>query len=100
MDVAVPNGRWADIQSARPMTVLGRGEPLADAPVVHSRVTTPLRTVATVNLRWSNHRRMAGANCSPLRRGIGRAILMHKPPVGIGTHHVDIGASREVVRVS
>jgi hypothetical protein len=24
---------------------------------------------------------------------------MHEPPVGIGTHHVDIGASSEVVRV-
>jgi hypothetical protein len=24
---------------------------------------------------------------------------MHEPPVGIGTHHVDIGASSEVVRI-
>jgi hypothetical protein len=24
---------------------------------------------------------------------------MHEPPIGIGTHHVDIGASSEVVRV-
>src|SRR5277367_5248838 len=36
---------------------------------------------------------------APLRRGIGPAVLMHEPPVGIGTHHVDIGASSEVVRV-
>ena len=24
---------------------------------------------------------------------------MHEPPVGIGTHHVDIGANSEVVRI-
>ena len=30
---------------------------------------------------------------------MGRAILVHEPPVCIGTHHVDIGASSEVVRI-
>jgi hypothetical protein len=36
---------------------------------------------------------------APLRRGVGQAVFMHEPPVGIGTHHVDIGASSQIVRV-
>jgi len=36
---------------------------------------------------------------APLRRGVGAPVLMHEPPIGIGTHHVDIGASSEIVRV-
>src|ERR1700722_14413469 len=31
-----------------------------------------------------------------LRPGIGRAILVHEPAVGVGAHHVDVGASGDV----
>src|ERR1700733_14605198 len=35
----------------------------------------------------------------PNLRSVGPAVFMHEPAVGIGTHHVDIGASSEVLRV-
>jgi len=49
----------------------------------------------------SSIRRIATKQCCiTLGRRIRHAVLMHKPPVGTGTHHVDIGAGGEVVRVA
>jgi hypothetical protein len=35
-----------------------------------------------------------------LCRRIGRAVLVHKQPIGVGTHHVNIGARGEVLWVA
>jgi hypothetical protein len=56
----------------------------------------------TTVLRMLRHTTVVSdmTRCAPLRLGIARSILVHEPAVGVGTHHIDIGAGGEVTRVA
>jgi hypothetical protein len=55
--------------------------------------STHCRRGRTPGIGQFNSENRYEARSAPLRRGIGRAILMQEFPVGIGTKHVDIVTS-------
>src|ERR1700733_792099 len=60
-----------------------------------------LRRSAGLAIERSTSRALCGEQAfASLGLGIGPAILVHEPAVSVGTHHVDIGASGEIVRVA
>src|SRR4029077_19275962 len=83
--------------------VAALAEPAANASP--AAVTTPSSIFLITFPLWSGRASRPQAcegsspDGAPLRRGVGAPVLMHEPPIGIGTHHVDIGASSEIVRV-